>query len=196
MEQFTNKGTNLSVLVTAADSELGCETVRQLLERGHKVMGLSFDSQGAAKVRALGASSAIFSTVSVQGLLTVLDSAQPDVVLNLWPQPANTLLHDGHAWRKTSKLLPISTQALVEALKGQPDILLVHASYACLYGNAQAATEDNPITVPANDPMFAVAVRAEKMVADSGVEATLLRLGYLYGPQSHDLKLYVDSFKL
>ena len=191
-----NEQTSLKIVVLGADSELGDETLRQLLARGHRVTGVARDQKGGLKVREAGAESIFISSVSVLELNTVLDKAQPDVVLNLWPQRANSLLHDGNNWRNQPQFLADSTQALLEALKGRPNIFLVYASYAFLYGNNLAATEEDAITAPANDPTFGTAIRAEKLVAASRIPATLLRMGYLYGPQSRDLKAYLQSFRI
>lgn len=60
-------------------------------------------------------------------LTKAIEAAQPDLVLNLAPQIANTLLDDGHNWKGYDRTLPATTTEVK---------LLVHASYAFLYGNA------------------------------------------------------------
>ena len=57
--------TSLKILVMGADTELGDETVRQLLARGHMVTGVAHDQKGGLKVRETGAACFFISSVSV-----------------------------------------------------------------------------------------------------------------------------------
>jgi len=79
---------------------------------------------------------------------------------------------------------------------------LLHAGYAFLYGPAPEGKqkkddESTPLRVPPKNDLFTAAIEAEKLVAaNETFPTTILRIGYLYGPQSKDLALYEDSFKL
>ena len=128
-------------------------------------------------------------------LSKAIEVAKPDVVLNLTPQITNTLLHDGHNWKGYDEILPATTTALLEAL-ADTEVLLVHASYTFLYNDAQDATENNSLKAPEGDPIFQAAIRAEEQIANSSIPHCTLRFGFLYGPQSQDLKKYETSFKL
>ncbi|HEX2915969.1 MAG TPA: NAD-dependent epimerase/dehydratase family protein [Chloroflexia bacterium] len=187
----------VKVLVTGADTELGYVTIRRLVSEGNNVSGICSSANGLAELNRSGATGYVLSKVSLDTLSALLAQAAPDVVLNLWPQPANSLLHDGQRWRNYDRLLPASTRVLLEAIKnhspGPP--FLVQTSYTLLYGNTLQASEEQAVTAPGDDPIFRAALRAETMLSISEVEACLLRLGYLYGPQSHDLKLYIKSFQ-
>jgi len=63
-------------------------------------------------------------------------------------------------------------------------------------GNAKNATENTPLSTPADDSIFVAAIAAENRVLNSKIPTCLLRLGYLYGPQSQDLKPYIKPFQL
>jgi nucleoside-diphosphate-sugar epimerase len=191
-----NKTTSLKILVTDAAGELGRKTVAVLLKRGHRVVGQVATPKELAILQGLGAEGVIASATSAPQLTQALQSAQPEVVLNLTPQKANTLLHDGHAWRDYDNFLSKTTAALVKAAQSVSLKLLVHTSYAFLYGNRLEATENDPLQIPGNNLIFAAAIQAEKLVADSKLPLCLLRLGFLYGPQSHDLVLYERSFRI
>ncbi len=195
MEQ--NDSTVLNIFVTSAGSELGRETVRQLVARGHRVSGQVKSTKDAASVRADGARVLVADPLNAGQLTKAVQSAAPDILLNLIPQETNTLLHDGQKWGNYDLFLPSTTRNVVAAAKAAGVKFMVQTSYAFLYGNAQAATEEAPLNPP-NSRAFRAAIQAEKMIADNAEElpSCLLRLGFLYGPQSHDLKLYEDSFNL
>ena len=186
----------MKIAIISADTELGLETVKQLVAKGHQVAGLG-ESKDGTSVREQGALYAQVNLKVADELQQALTTAQPEVVLNLTPQITNTLLHDGQLWQDyDDKTWQQTTSALLKALQNTQINLLIHASYAFLYGNAQNATEDNPLTVPGDDPIFAAAIAAENQVTTSNMPSCLLRLGFLYGPQSEDLKKYEFSFKL
>jgi len=192
----TGNLTALNIFVTSAGSELGIETVKQLVKRGHRVVGQIQESKERAALLKVGATVATASSTNEFELTQALQTAQPEVLLNLTPQIPNTLLHDGQDWKGYDEFLPAATLALLKAARKAEIKFLVHASYAFLYGNKHNATEDTALTVPGNDPIFAAAVEAEKMVVASTIPLCLLRLGFLYGPASHDLELYEKSFRI
>ncbi|WP_017314899.1 NAD-dependent epimerase/dehydratase family protein [Mastigocladopsis repens] len=191
-----SKDTTLSLVVTGADTELGLETIRQLVACRYQVTGIAQSKDGATAITSVGGTPADANLTSAAELKDVLRTAKAEVVLNLTPQLANTLLHDGQGWKGYDKVLPATTTALLEAVEDTNVKFLVHTSYAFLYGNATDATESTPLTAPSNDAIFTAAIDAEKRVINSKIPACVLRMGYLYGPQSKDLKLYVKSFKL
>ncbi len=185
----------LSVVVLSPDTELGRETIRQLLSKGYQVTGIGKNADATA-LREDGVAFVQADLTKAVELTKAIESAQPDIVLNLTPQIANTLLHDGHNWKGYDQTLPATTTALLKALTNTEVKLLVHASYAFLYGNAQDATENTALNPPDNDPIFQSAIEAEEQIKSSGIPYCILRLGFLYGPQSKDLKKFETSFKL
>ncbi len=185
----------LSVVVLSPDTELGRETIRQLVTKEYQVTGIG-NNADANKLREIGAVYAQADLTKASELKEAIQAAKPDVVINLTPQIANTLLHDGHNWKGYDETLPATTNALLAALNDIEIKLLVHASYAFLYGNAQDATENTPLTAPDGDPIFGSAIEIEEQITNSNLPYCLLRMGFLYGPQSEDLKKYETSFKL
>ena len=184
-----------SVVILSPDTELGRETIRQLVELEYRVTGIGKDADATA-LRDNGAAFIQADLTKVAELTQAMEVAQPDVVLNLTSQITNTLLHDGQNWQGYDKTLPATTTALLEALANTEVELLVHPSYAFLYGNAQNATEDTALNPPDDDPIFRSAIEVEQQITSSNIPYCLLRLGFLYGPQSEDLKKYETSFKL
>lgn len=109
------------------------------------------------------------------------------VHFNLAGQQANTLLHDGHAWEGFHALAPAGARRAVRAAAAGGATLLVHAGFAMV--RAQ----------PPRDPLRSLALAAlecEAIVLSGPVPACVVRLGYLYGPASRDLRAYRDAFRL
>jgi len=100
---------------------------------------------------------------------------------NIAGQHANTLLHDGHAWKGFSRA---ALAGVRRALRTDAR-MLVHASFAFVLGR------------PQQDPLRSIAetiLECERLVLAGPVPACVVRLGYLYGPESRDLLAYRAAF--
>jgi nucleoside-diphosphate-sugar epimerase len=124
----------------------------------------------------------------------VAEDPRPDdpsrVVINVALQAPNSLLHDGHTWKRypPDRLLRETRDAVRRA---QDADFLVHASYV-LAGAPEAG-----IAVGEQlQPIIDATLEAESMVLAGGVAACVLRLGYLYGPESRNLKAYRRAFRI
>ena len=103
--------------------------------------------------------------------------------INIVGQHANTLLHDGHAWQGFSRMALAGAR---RALRTDAN-MLVHASFAFVLGR------------PQKDPLRSMAetiVECESLILSGSVPACVVRLGYLYGPESRDLRAYRTAFRL
>jgi nucleoside-diphosphate-sugar epimerase len=106
-----------------------------------------------------------------------------DVHINVAGQQANTLLHDGHAWRDFSR---VALAGARRALRADPGFL-VHASFALVLGR------------PREEPLRSIAqtiLECEQRVLADAKCACVVRLGYLYGPESADLRAYRKAFRI
>ena len=102
---------------------------------------------------------------------------------NIAGQPANTLLHDGHAWKGFDKSMRASVR---RSLRAEADFV-VFASFAFVQ------------RIPPKDPLRSLAetiLECEQQVLAGPVPACVVRLGYLYGPTSADLHAYRTAFRL
>jgi nucleoside-diphosphate-sugar epimerase len=105
------------------------------------------------------------------------------VHVNIAGQEANTLLSDGHGWKDFER---IALAGVRRALRTEARFL-VHASFAFVVGE------------PRQDPLHShaeVILGCEQLVLASQRPACVVRLGYLYGPASRDLRLYRNAFRL
>lgn len=122
-------------------------------------------------------------TTTELGRLLAQRTTRTHVHINVAGQQANTLLHDGHAWKDFARSARAGLQRALRTDAG----LLVHASCAFVLAD------------PPKDPLRSLAqtiVELEQQVLSGPVPAVVVRLGYLYGPTSRDLRAYRKAFRL
>jgi len=112
------------------------------------------------------------------------------VVINTALLRPNTLLHDGHAWKRLppDRILSETRSAIRRARRAD---FLVHASWHL--AGAYESGLDVPDTLV---PYIEAALSAERLVLESRVPACVVRLAYLYGPETRDLAAYRRAFRL
>jgi nucleoside-diphosphate-sugar epimerase len=114
------------------------------------------------------------------------------VLINLLAEPPNNLLHDGHRWEQYGPARIIGdTRRLLEDRGHRQCDLIIHASYGFLRAMEAGATPG-----PRLRPIVEAALEAEEMVLADSRPSGVIRLGYLYGPGSSDLKRYRLAFRL
>jgi nucleoside-diphosphate-sugar epimerase len=117
------------------------------------------------------------------GRLLVRQRMRASVHVNVAGQQANTLLHDGHAWKDFERIALAGVRRTVRA----DAKMLVHASFAFVVGN------------PPRDPLRSLAqviLDCEGLALSASIPACVVRLGYLYGASSGDLRAYRTAFRL
>jgi nucleoside-diphosphate-sugar epimerase len=114
------------------------------------------------------------------------------VHVNLLGQQANTLLHDGHAWGDAfARTLLTGTRRALRDAQAAGAGLFVHASFAFV----DAVERGTRLEAPLADCAGAI-LEAEARVRAAALPACIVRLGYLYGPDSADLRAYRTAFRL
>jgi nucleoside-diphosphate-sugar epimerase len=111
--------------------------------------------------------------------------------INLGGQQANTLLHDGHAWKDYASAARSGIRRAMQAAQAGGAPMLVHASFAFVQAVEDGATLGPPLRAAAE-----AVLECETMALSGPVPACVVRLGYLYGPQSADLRAYRRAFRL
>lgn len=113
------------------------------------------------------------------------------VHVNVAGQQANTLLHDGHAWKDYARAALAGARRSVRAAEAQRASVLVHASFAFVHAVEQGARLEAPLSAWVD-----VVLECESLALSGPVPACVVRLGYLYGPDSADLRAYRRAFRL
>ena len=118
-------------------------------------------------------------------------SAIDGIHMSVAGQQANSLLHDGHAWKDLRRTALAGTRRAIRSAQSHDATLLVHASFAFLHAVDRGAA----LLEPLRSQVEAI-LECEALVLSSPVPACVVRLGYLYGPQSADLRAYRTAFRL
>jgi nucleoside-diphosphate-sugar epimerase len=111
--------------------------------------------------------------------------------VNVAGQQANTLLHDGHAWEGFSRIALAGTRRALRSAQAGGARLLVHASFAFVHAVERGAVLKEPL----RSAVEAI-LECEARVLSGPLAACVVRLGYLYGPRSADLRAYRTAFRL
>lgn len=113
------------------------------------------------------------------------------VHISLAGQHANTLLHDGHEWKNFAAPTVRATRRAIRAARTGDAVFLVHASFAFVHAVDCGGELEDPLRACVE------AIReCEALVLAGPVPACVVRLGYLYGPESADLRAYRKAFGL
>lgn len=117
--------------------------------------------------------------------------AGPPVHINVAGQQANTLLHDGHAWDGFARKALAGTRRALRTAREEGASMLVHASFAFVHAVERGAKLREPLRSDVD-----AILECEALVLAGPMPACVVRLGYLYGPQSADLIAYRAAFRL
>jgi nucleoside-diphosphate-sugar epimerase len=118
-------------------------------------------------------------------------SATNSVHINVVGQQANTLLHDGHAWKDFARTALAGTRRAMRTARTGSAPMLVHASFAFVHAVEQGAGLKDPLR-----SLVEAILECEVLALSGPVSACVVRLGYLYGPESADLRAYRTAFRL
>ncbi len=106
-------------------------------------------------------------------------------------QQANSLLHDGHAWKDFARTALAGTRRAMRSARTDGAPMLVHASFAFVHAVECGASVKEPLRSSVDTILECEALALSGLVA-----ACVVRLGYLYGPESADLRAYRTAFRL
>jgi nucleoside-diphosphate-sugar epimerase len=117
--------------------------------------------------------------------------AHGDVHINVAGQQANSLLHDGHAWKAFGRTAVAGTRRAMKAARTGGARIFVHASFAFVHAVEKGARLEEPLR-----SLVDTILECEATALSGPVPACVVRLGYLYGPESADLLAYKAAFRL
>ena len=111
--------------------------------------------------------------------------------INVAGQQANSLLHDGHAWKDFTRTALAGTRRAVRTARADGASMFVHASFAFVHAVERGAILPDPLSSAVD-----AILECEALAMSGPVPACVVRLGYLYGPASADLRAYRTAFRL
>ncbi len=173
----------MRVFVTGATGFIGSAVVRELLDAGHQVLGLSRSDGGAKSLSAAGA-------VVHRGSLEDLDSLHKgatasDAVIHLG------FVRDFSKFQENCEIDKRAIETLGSVLAGSKRPLIVTSGTAGLATPGQVATEDN--VIPPDFPFPRVSEQTALALAAEGINASVMRLPQVHNTIKQGLVTYLIS---
>ncbi|MET0557864.1 MAG: NAD(P)-dependent oxidoreductase [Solirubrobacterales bacterium] len=178
----------MRVFVAGASGAIGTPLVRQLLDAGHEVTGMTRRPERAERLREAGAEAVVCDAFDAQGLKDAVVAARPEAVIHLLTALPPKLKPRGDWTAETSRLRIEGTRNLVAAAQAAGARRLVAESIAFLYRPEGDWVKDEEAPVFDDAPgHFGAAYRAvvemeQQVVGADGLDGIALRCGFLYGP--------------
>lgn len=183
----------MRVFVAGASGAIGTRLVRQLVERGHEVVGTHRSPQKADELRALGAEPVALDLLSPEAVRRSVLEAEPDAIAHEATALSNVLdITDfDRAFAETNRLRTEGTDALLEAAREAGVQRFVAQSYASVrYAREGGMVKSeearlDPDPVPAMRESVAAMGHLDEAVTGAGGIA--LRYGAFYGADNDGL---------
>jgi nucleoside-diphosphate-sugar epimerase len=172
----------MKVFIAGASGAIGQPLVRQLVEHGHEVVGMT--RSNTEVIEALGAQAVVADAFDADAVRSAVASARPDVVVNELTdldRPLNPRKYD--EWLAgTNKLRREGTKNLIDAsvAAGVPKFISQSVAFAYRF-DPGTKTEDSPCVGAAAGEMGDAMESLEQQTlnAPGGI---VLRYGFFYGP--------------
>ena len=181
---FSDEGARMASslnVVTGATGLVGGTIVEQLLARGERVRAITRPTSDIAELQQLGAEIAPVGLDDPTALRDVVAGAAC-----VYHCAAH--VSDWSAWREHQRGTIEVTRNLIEACRGAGVGRLLHTSTVLVYGHPRGThmlTEDEPLGQRLRlwDYYCRAKIEAEKLVRASGLNATIVRPTWMYGPR-------------
>lgn len=186
----------MRVFVAGASGAVGTRLVRQLIERGHEVVGTSRSPEKAERLRAAGAEPIVLDLLDRDAVLEAVVKGRPDGIVHEATALAgmSDIKHFDRSFGLTNRLRTEGTDALLAGAREAGVRLFVAQSYAgwpyARVGGPVKTEEDplDPTPAPAMRETLAAIRYLEQTTTEAGGAA--LRYGGLYGaPDDAQLEL-------
>lgn len=173
----------MNIFITAGSSSAGLALIRQLVGKGHKVIGTASDKNAAAQVRNAGGLPTYPDLLSAGEIRSAMLIAKPDVVVHFAPQLANGVPFFPNLSFDVLK----STQAALEAAQAVGATAFIHTSMVAAYGDTHGDKVDESTHLNGSTALAKAAKAAEELVLASEMKTCVLRAGYVYSATDNGL---------
>jgi 2-alkyl-3-oxoalkanoate reductase len=177
----------MRVFVAGASGAIGTRLVRQLVERGHEVIGSSRSPEKAERLRGLGVEPVVLDVLDPAAVQNAVAAARPDAIVHQATALAglSDFKHFDRSFAATNRLRTAGTDALLAAARESGVTRFVAQSYAgwpYAREGGPVKSEDDPLDptpVPAMRETLAAIRHLEQSAVGAGGIA--LRYGGFYG---------------
>jgi nucleoside-diphosphate-sugar epimerase len=183
----------MRVFVAGASGAIGTRLVRQLVDRGHEVIGTSRSPANEDRVRALGAEPITLDLLEPDAVRKAVLASEPDAIAHEATALADLrdFKHFDRSFAQTNRLRTEGTDALLAAADEAGVQRFVAQSYASIRYErvgGMVKTEDDPLDpnpLPAARESHAAMRYLDETVTDAG--GIILRYGAFYGAANDGL---------
>jgi len=182
----------MKVFVAGASGAIGGPLVRQLLQAGHEVTGMTRREERAAEIREAGASAVVCDAFDRKALDAAVAEAAPDVVVNqLTSLPQDYNPRKASFYEATDRVRREGGRNLIGAARAAGVRRLLTQSIAFLYapeGDWVKSEDGRPFDDAPGHFRSAVETLLEherEVTSSSDFEGLVLRYGQLYGPGTY-----------
>jgi 2-alkyl-3-oxoalkanoate reductase len=181
----------MRVFVAGASGALGRPLLRQLVAAGHEVTGMTRNEERAEAMRAAGGSAVVCDVYDAEALRDSVAGARPEVVVHaLTDLPQSFNPRDDYL-ASTNRIRTEGTRNLIAAAQAAGARRLIAESVAFLYAPEGDWVKDEDARINIEAPgHFGTAMRAladleTQVLWADGIDGTILRYGWFYGPGTH-----------
>jgi 2-alkyl-3-oxoalkanoate reductase len=183
----------MRVFVAGASGAIGRSLVPRLVAAGHEVTGTTRSEQRAEAIRAAGATPAVVDALDAQALRREVEHAAPEVVVHeLTALPDRFDPRQSDIYDATNRVRGEGTRNLLDAARIAGARRFVCQSIAFSYApgpRPEVMDEDAPLNLAAPPPfseaIHAIAEMERTVLEGGGLQALVLRYGWLYGPGTY-----------
>lgn len=179
----------MKVFVAGASGAIGRPLVRQLVDAGHEVTGMTRREERAEEIRAAGAQAVVCDVFDAATLEAAVKGVAPEVVIHML-----TAIPERIDWKAADSLAPTNrlrregTVNLIAAARAAGARRMVAESVAFLYAPRGDLVKDEEAKLyegappPFGDAVDALADMERQVEEADGIEGLVLRFGNFYGP--------------
>lgn len=181
----------MRIFVAGASGAIGRPLVRQLLDAGHEVMGMTRRQERAKEIRAAGAEAIVCDVFDAERLREAVVVAAPEVVVHALTALPPRFNPKSDYLAPTNRIRVEGTRNLIAAARAAAARRLVAESVSFFYRPQGGWVKDEEAPLNEDAPghfgaaLEAIAALERQVLGTEGIEGMVLRYGWFYGPGTY-----------